>query len=31
MVRENIDFDIDMENISFLADEDLMQQVWINL
>lgn len=29
--EKNIDFDIDMENISFLADEDLMQQVWINL
>lgn len=29
--EKNIDFDIEMENISFLADEDLMQQVWINL
>jgi signal transduction histidine kinase len=29
--EKNIDFDIEMESISFLADEDLMQQVWINL
>lgn len=29
--EKNIDFDIEMENISFLADEDFMQQVWINL
>ncbi|MFA5341449.1 MAG: HAMP domain-containing sensor histidine kinase [Clostridia bacterium] len=29
--EKNIDFDIDLENVAFLADEDLMQQVWINL
>lgn len=29
--EKDIEFDIEMENISFLADEELMQQVWINL
>lgn len=29
--EKGIEFDIEMENISFLADEELMQQVWINL
>ncbi|HNZ40312.1 MAG TPA: HAMP domain-containing sensor histidine kinase [Clostridia bacterium] len=29
--EKNISFDIEMENISLHANEDLMQQVWINL
>lgn len=30
-VSKNIEMDIQMENITILADEDLMNQVWINL
>ncbi|HHT95050.1 MAG TPA: HAMP domain-containing sensor histidine kinase [Clostridia bacterium] len=29
--EKSISFDIEMEHISFYANEDLMQQVWINL
>jgi signal transduction histidine kinase len=29
--EKNIDLNIELDNISFLADEDLMQQVWINI
>lgn len=29
--EKNIDLFIELDNISFLADEDLMQQVWINI
>ena len=29
--KKNIEFDIELENVNYKGDEDLLQQVWINL